>query len=104
MGVTRTGQGMDEEAMTTAASLVRVVETEYYSFARDNPFETEGGKQLSPVTLAYETYGALNGDRSNAILVLHALTGDAHAAGWHEGDKEPGLVGQHDRPGQGLRH
>ncbi len=63
----------------------------YYTFAEGpHPFETENGKTLSPVTLAYETYGALNSDRSNAVLILHALTGDAHAAGLHEGDKDPG--------------
>ena len=72
--------------MTISDSL-GIVETQYYIFAQDSPFETEGGKPLSPVTLAYETYGALNADRSNAVLILHALTGDAHAAGWHEGDK-----------------
>jgi len=74
---------------TTSESL-GWVNTQSYTFAQDKPFETEGGRTLSPVTLAYETYGSLNGDRSNAVLILHALTGDAHAAGWHEGDKNPG--------------
>ena len=74
---------------TTSESL-GWVNTQSYTFAQDKPFETEGGRTLSPVTLAYETYGSLNGDKSNAVLILHALTGDAHAAGWHEGDKNPG--------------
>jgi homoserine O-acetyltransferase/O-succinyltransferase len=46
------------------------VKTQFYTFAQNSPFETEGGKPLSPVTLAYETYGALNADRSNAVLIL----------------------------------
>jgi homoserine O-acetyltransferase len=50
----------------------------------------ESGEKLGPVTLAYETYGILNADKSNAILILHALTGNAHVAGFHEGDKHPG--------------
>ncbi len=51
----------------------------------------ESGQKLSPITLAYETYGELNGDRSNAILVFHALSGDAHAAGYHKrGEEKPG--------------
>ena len=41
----------------------------------------ESVEKLGPIKLAYETYGKLNAKRSNAILVLHALTGDAHAAG-----------------------
>ena len=41
----------------------------------------ESGPKLGPITIAYETYGKLNAQKSNAILVLHALTGDAHAAG-----------------------
>jgi homoserine O-acetyltransferase len=69
---------------------VGIVETRYYTFAHDRPFVTEGGRILSPVTIAYETYGNLNADKTNAILILHALTGDAHAAGWHDGDKSPG--------------
>ena len=56
----------------------------------------ESGEKLGPVTLVYETYGELNAQKSNAILVLHALSGDAHAAetnGWWES-----LIG----PGKGL--
>ena len=41
----------------------------------------DSGETLGPITLAYETYGSLNEDKSNAVIVLHALSGDAHAAG-----------------------
>lgn len=52
----------------------------------DRPFVLEGGGMLKDVAIAYETWGELNGDASNAILVCHALTGDAHAYG----ELEPG--------------
>jgi homoserine O-acetyltransferase len=46
------------------------------------PYVCEPGGELSNVTVAYETWGTLNADRSNAVLACHALTGDAHAIGW----------------------
>ena len=65
----------------------------------------EGGATLPGVTVAYETWGTLDPARSNAVLVLHALTGDSHAAGpAGPGHPTPGwwdpLVG----PGRGHRH
>ena len=67
---------------------IGIVKTRYYHLSED--LVLENGHRLSDVTIAYETYGTLNKDKSNAILVLHAFSGDAHAAGWHEGEKKPG--------------
>ena len=50
-------------------------------FQTNDPFFLESGESFDTLTLAYETYGTLNSDASNAILVLHALTGSQHAAG-----------------------
>jgi homoserine O-acetyltransferase len=65
--------------------------------------DLEGGGQLTDVRIAYETWGTLNADASNAVLVAHALTGDSHAAG-AVGPDQPtpgwwdGLIG----PGKAL--
>lgn len=56
-----------------------LVETQYATWSE--PLLLEGGGSLAPITLAYETYGRLNEQRDNAVLLLHALSGDAHAAG-----------------------
>lgn len=70
---------------------IGIVETKYYTFAEPpQEMSLEFGGQLGPLTLAYETYGELNSDKSNTVLVLHALSADAHAAGFHEGEKSPG--------------
>lgn len=68
-----------------------IVETQYYTFAEPpGTLALESGETLGPVTLAYETYGTLNREKSNAILVLHALSGDAHAAGLLRDEEAPG--------------
>ena len=66
------------------------IEIQYFKCFEDEKQVLKSGEKLGPITLAYETYGTLNDDKSNAIIVFHALTGDAHAAGWHEEDKHPG--------------
>jgi len=82
---------------------IRPVETKYFTFAEPpNGFKLESGRIFGPVTLAYETYGELNADRSNAILVMHAFSGNAHAAGLHGGDKSPGWWDFMIGPGRGL--
>ena len=48
------------------------------------------GATFGPITMTYETYGALNNRRDNAILVCHALSGGAHAAGWLPDQRKPG--------------
>ena len=54
------------------------------------PLALDGGQSLSPVTIAYETYGRLNADGGNAILICHALTGDHHVASTHPRTGKPG--------------
>lgn len=61
---------------------VGTVETKFLTFgSAGEPFVTADGGALPSVTIAYETYGKLNADRSNAILLFHALSGAQHAAG-----------------------
>ncbi|PLY11935.1 MAG: homoserine O-acetyltransferase [Desulfuromonas sp.] len=68
---------------------VGIVTTEYVTF--DTELQLESGRLLGPITLAYEGYGRLNAARNNTILVTHAWTGDAHAAGtYSEDDRKPG--------------
>lgn len=64
-------------------SSIGIVKRKSYTFANQTPMPLDNGEVLGPVTLAYETYGRLNAKRSNAILICHALSGDAHAAGRH---------------------
>jgi homoserine O-acetyltransferase len=59
-------------------------------FGADKPLHLDCGIDLSPFQIAYQAYGHLNGDRSNAILICHALTGDQHVANVHPVTGKPG--------------
>ncbi|MGC9959581.1 MAG: homoserine O-acetyltransferase, partial [Roseiarcus sp.] len=48
-----------------------------------SPLRMDSGATLAPLTIAYQTYGALNAAKSNALLVCHALTGDQHVGNLH---------------------
>jgi len=83
---------------------VGLVEKESYTFAEPpNEMMLESGSRLSPVTIAYETCGQLNDDKSNAILICHALSGDSHVAGYYsEDDPKPGWWDIMVGPGKGI--
>ncbi|MBT5231034.1 MAG: homoserine O-acetyltransferase [Methylococcales bacterium] len=68
---------------------VGLVESQTLHF--DQPLTLACGKTIPKWDITYETYGELNADHSNAVLICHALSGDHHAAGYHnEDDKKPG--------------
>jgi methionine biosynthesis protein MetW len=83
---------------------VGIVEKKVHTFA-EPPKEMvlACGRRLGPVTLAYETYGKLNAEKSNAVLILHALSGDAHVAGFYSAkDEKPGWWDSMVGPGKGI--
>src|SRR3974390_767172 len=59
-------------------------------FGVDRPLKLDAGVELRPFQIAYKTYGTLNADRSNAVLICHALTGDQHVANIHPVTRKPG--------------
>jgi len=59
-------------------------------FGADKPLKLDSGVDLSPFQIAYNTYGTLNADRSNAVLICHALTMDHHVANVHPVTGKPG--------------
>ena len=81
-----------------------IVGTQYVTFDRPGQeLALEGGGTLAPFTIAYETYGTLSERKDNAILVTHALSGDAHVAGLQSAeDKRPGWWDMMIGPGKGL--
>lgn len=83
---------------------VGIVAAQCFTFAKPpSEFRFRCGKTLGPITLAYETYGSLNVDKSNAVLILHALSGTAHAAGYHgEQDRYPGWWDIYIGPGKAF--
>ncbi|KAA2235777.1 homoserine O-acetyltransferase MetX [Salinarimonas soli] len=59
-------------------------------FGADAPLAMDAGVALAPWQIAYQTYGSLNAERSNAVLICHALTGDQHVANVHPVTGKPG--------------
>ncbi len=61
-----------------------------HRFPADQPLRLQSGALLAPLEIAYKTYGTLNPDKSNAVLICHALTGDQHVASTHPVTGKPG--------------
>src|SRR5690606_22423197 len=59
-------------------------------YSDETPLRMDNGEQLGPIDVAFETYGTLNADASNVVVICHALTGDANAAGHHGDPDRPG--------------
>lgn len=69
----------------------------------DEPLKLDCGRLLSSYDLVYETYGQLNADKTNAVLICHALSGDHHAAGYHSmDDRKPGWWDTAIGPGKAI--
>ncbi|MCP3890866.1 MAG: homoserine O-acetyltransferase [Desulfobulbaceae bacterium] len=87
-------------------SSVGIVEKQYFTFAAPpEKFILESGAELGPITIAYETYGTLNKNKNNAILLAHAFSGDSHVAGHYATDKDGEKPGWWDfliGPGKGI--
>lgn len=89
--------------MQSSDGSVGVVETAYAQlFTPTEPLVLAGGDHVDEVCVAYETYGHLNADHSNAVFICHALTGDAHAAGIHSPGDRPGWWDNLIGPGKPL--
>ncbi|MBX3436094.1 MAG: homoserine O-acetyltransferase [Planctomycetaceae bacterium] len=94
---------------TASASIVDVKEPGMVArksvtlFSEESPLTLASGKTLGPISVAYQTYGALSPRRDNAVYVCHALTGDAHVAGRHHPqDRKPGWWDGFIGPGKAI--
>jgi homoserine O-acetyltransferase/O-succinyltransferase len=76
------GEAARAEAQSPSSPVVR--------FGADKPLRLDSGAVLSPFQIAYQTYGTLNAERSNAVLICHALSGDQHVANVHPVTGKPG--------------
>lgn len=83
-----------------------IVEKQFFTFAEPpNEMKLESGAKLGPITVAYETWGTLNAAKDNVVLVVHAFSGDSHAAGFYPDDDDDAKPGWWDSmigPNKGL--
>jgi homoserine O-acetyltransferase len=100
---------MDRKAVSRDAANANAGQTPAYAqdggvkaFGPDKPLRLDSGGRLDHVEIAYRTYGSLNAERSNAILICHALTGDQHVASDHPITGKPGWWTQMVGPGKPL--
>ena len=83
---------------------VGLVNRQSFTFAAPpDELTLESGQKLGPITLAYETYGRLDNEAGNAVMIFHALSGNSHAAGcYSESDEKPGWWDNMVGPGKGI--
>ncbi|MDR0485986.1 MAG: homoserine O-acetyltransferase [Elusimicrobiota bacterium] len=79
--------------------MIGLVKPKTFSFDR---LDLESGKTLEDIDIVYETYGSLNEKKDNAVLILHAFSGSAHAAGYYENDTKPGWWDNMIGPGKAF--
>ncbi len=90
---------MNREKNLNENKSVGIVKTQSFTF---ESLKLESGEKFGPIILAYETYGTLNKEKTNAVLIVHALSGDAHAAGLHEGKDNLGWWDAFIGPGKAF--
>ena len=83
-------------------SVGRVTTQRVVLYGEADPLVLASGRTLGPVEVAYETYGVLAPARDNVVVVCHALTGDAHAAGHHGDPNRPGWWDTMIGPGRAV--
>jgi homoserine O-acetyltransferase/O-succinyltransferase len=90
--------------MTAKASITAEFETGggTWRFPTTQPLRLDSGASLAPLEVAYKTYGQLNADKTNAVLICHALTLDQHAASVHPTTGKPGWWNRAVGPGLPL--
>jgi homoserine O-acetyltransferase len=89
-------QSMENSVGIVKTQTIRVVD-------ENNPLELACGKKLGPIDVAYETYGKPYATGDNAVLICHALSGNAHVAGYNSpNDKKPGWWDNMVGPGKGI--
>ncbi len=88
----------------TGKGSVGIVETQFLTVAEPpHELKLDSGETIGPITIAYETYGQLNAEATNAVLLTHALSGDAHVAGKHHtADRKPGWWDNMVGPGKAF--